>query len=97
MVIFIEYFAKWVEAYVVEDQTSETIARLLADSMVCRHGVPVKLLSDQGLNLLPTLIMEVCGIKKINQLHLLSPADTWPGGTYELDPMRNDNKTCFQV
>ena len=69
VIVFAEYFTKWAEAYAVEDQTSETITRLLIDNVVCRHGVPVKLLSDRGSNLLSTLIMEVCellGMKKIN-------------------------------
>ena len=64
VIVFAEYFTKWADAYAVEDQTSETIARLLVDNVVCRHGVPVKLLSDQGSNLLSTLIMEVCELLK---------------------------------
>ncbi len=28
MVVFVEYLTKWVEAYAVEDQTSETIAEV---------------------------------------------------------------------
>ena len=43
IVVFMEYLMKWVEAYAVEDQTSETIARLLIDNVVCRHGVPTQL------------------------------------------------------
>ena len=36
-----DYMTKWVEAYAVCDQTSETIAHLLIiDNIVCRHGVP---------------------------------------------------------
>ena len=53
----------------MEDQTSETIARLLIDNVVCRHGVPTQLLSDRGPNLLSDLIHDVCellGMKKIN-------------------------------
>ena len=46
----IAFVDKWVEAYAVCDQTSETIAALLIGSIVCRHGVPMKLLSDRGAN-----------------------------------------------
>ena len=69
VVVFVEYLTKWVEAYAVEDQTSETLARLLVDRVVCRHGVPAELLSDRGSNLLSNLILEVCellGMKKVN-------------------------------
>ena len=67
--MFIDYMTKWVEAYAVSDQTSETIATLLIDNVVCRHGVPVKLISDRGANFLSSLMMDVCqlaGIKKLN-------------------------------
>ena len=64
-----DYLTKWVEAYVIEDQTSETIAWLLVDNVVCHHGVPGKLLSDRGANLLTSLIIGVCkllGMCKLN-------------------------------
>ncbi len=57
------------EAYATSDQTNETIARLLVDQVVCRHGVPGALLSDRGANLLSELIRDVCsllGMQKIN-------------------------------
>ena len=34
-IVFMDYLTKWVEAYATEDQTSETIARLLVDNIVC--------------------------------------------------------------
>ncbi len=69
IVVFVEYLTKWVEAFPVEDQTSETITRLLIGNVVCRYGVPSQLLSDGGPNLLSDLIAEVCellGMKKVN-------------------------------
>ena len=45
VVVFMEYVTKWVEVYPVEDQASETIARLLIVNVVCQHGVPNQLLS----------------------------------------------------
>ncbi len=69
VVVFADYLTKWVEAYPTADQTSDTIARLLVDNIVCRHGVPAQLLSDRGANLLSELIQDVClllGVKKVN-------------------------------
>ena len=51
---------KWVEPYPLPDQTSETIARVLVDRVICRHGVPRELLSDRGANLLSAVILDVC-------------------------------------
>ena len=69
IIVFMDYLTKWVEAYAVEDQTSETVARLLIDNIICRHGVPGSLLSDRGQNLLSNLILDICdllGMKKVN-------------------------------
>ena len=40
VVVFMDYFTKWVEAFAVPNQEATTIARLLIDNIVCRHGVP---------------------------------------------------------
>ena len=48
MVIFLDYFTKWVEAFAVPDQKAETVVRLLVEQVVCRHGIPEELLSDRG-------------------------------------------------
>ena len=67
--VFLDYLTKWVEAYPVLDQRAETIARLLVENIVCRHGVPEELLSDRSANFLSDLILEMCsllGIRKVN-------------------------------
>ena len=69
VIVFLDYLTKWVKGYAAPDQTSETIATLLVNEVVCRHGIPKVLISDRGSNLLSALMREVCaltGIKKIN-------------------------------
>ncbi len=44
VVVFMDYLTKWVEAFAIPDQTTETIVRLLIDGVVCRHGFPQELL-----------------------------------------------------
>ena len=39
IVVFVDYFTKWVEAFPTADQTTETTLQLLIDNIVCRHGV----------------------------------------------------------
>lgn len=51
------------------DQQASTIARLLVEQVISRHGVPEQLLSDRGANFLSELILEICkllGIEKLN-------------------------------
>ncbi len=45
-VVFMDYFTKWPEVFATEDQTAETIAHLLVEHVIARHGVPKQLLSD---------------------------------------------------
>ena len=69
VVVFMDYFTKWPEAFAVANQTAETIARLFAEEIICRHGIPEELLSDRGANFLSNLVLELCkilGVKKIN-------------------------------
>ena len=64
-----DYLTKWVEAFPTGDQQASTIASLLVEHIICRHGVPEELLSDRGSNFLSDLILELCsllGIRKIN-------------------------------
>ena len=49
-VVFMDYFTKWQEVFAVPDQTAETIACLLVEQVIPRHGVPEQLLSDRGEN-----------------------------------------------
>ena len=56
VVVFVDYLTKWVEAFPTEGQISETIANLLVNQIISRHGVPEHLLSDSGSNLLSDLI-----------------------------------------
>ena len=69
VISFVDYLTKWVESFPSDNQTSETIERLLIDHVMCRHGMPEVLISDRGSNLLSTLIQEMCevtGMQKLN-------------------------------
>ena len=68
-IVFMDYFTKWPEVFAAADQSATTIARLLVEEIVSRHGVPEQLLSDRGQNFLSELIGAVCellGIEKVN-------------------------------
>ena len=69
VVAFVDYLTKWAETFAVPDQTALTIAKLLVEEIVPRHGVPRELLSDRGSNFLSKLMYEIyrlLGVKKIN-------------------------------
>ena len=69
VVVFCDAFTRWSEAFPVPSIDAPTIARLLVDEILCRHGAPRTLLSDRGSNFLSVLIKEVCKLintRKIN-------------------------------
>ena len=68
-VVFVDYLTKWPEVFATSDQTALTIARLLVEHVISRHGVPTELLSDRGPAFLSHLLKDVCvlmGTKKVN-------------------------------
>ena len=68
-VVFVDYLTKWPEVFPTPDQSALTIAKLLVEHIISRHGVPRELLSDRGAAFLSRLLKEVCvlmGIKKAN-------------------------------
>uniref|UniRef100_A0A914X6C2 RNA-directed DNA polymerase n=2 Tax=Plectus sambesii TaxID=2011161 RepID=A0A914X6C2_9BILA len=69
IISFVDCFSKFCESFATADQTAVTIARLLVDNIVCRHGCPAKLLSDRGPAFMSDLLREVLGylgVKKLN-------------------------------
>ena len=68
-VVFVDYLTKWPEVFAVPDQSSATIARLLVEEIVSRHGVPSEILSDRGRAFLSGLMRELetlLGFHKVN-------------------------------
>lgn len=58
-VVFVDYFTKWPEVFPTTDQTSATIAKLLVEEIISRHGVPSQILSDRGKAFLSGLMKDV--------------------------------------
>ncbi|XP_041929087.1 uncharacterized protein LOC121693610 [Alosa sapidissima] len=50
VLVAMDYFTKWPEAYAVPDQSAHTTADRLVTEMFCRFGAPEELHSDQGRN-----------------------------------------------
>ena len=68
-VVFMDYLTKWPEVFAVPDQTAATIAKLLVEEIISRHGVPAEVLSDRGCAFLSGLMKEVellLGSHKVN-------------------------------
>ena len=50
LLVVMDYFSKWAEAYALPNQKAKTVATTVVNEFVCRFGVPLELHSDQGSN-----------------------------------------------
>jgi transposase InsO family protein len=56
----VDHFTRWPIAVPLENAESSTIAAALFDKVIAEHGVPDKILSDQGKNLISQGIKTLC-------------------------------------
>ncbi|XP_045482836.1 uncharacterized protein LOC123686668 [Harmonia axyridis] len=78
ILVAMDYFTKWVEAYAIRNQEAATVAEVLIKEMFSRFGVPLELHSDQGRNFESDLFKNVCellGIRKTRTTALHPQSD----------------------
>ena len=50
LLVAIDYFTKWPEAFAIPNQEATTVAKVLVEEFFCRFGVPLEIHSDQRRN-----------------------------------------------
>ena len=55
-----DYLTKWVETRAIPDKTAASVAGFIYEDVICRHGAPKELLSDQGTKFLNQLVNHIC-------------------------------------
>ena len=65
ILVFIEYFTKWVEAASYANVTRKVVVKFIKNQLICRYGVPDKIITDNGSNLNNKMIKELCDEFKI--------------------------------
>jgi hypothetical protein len=68
ILVVMDHFTRWAEAFAIQDQTTETVARIVLEQIICRYGLPRVLISDRGSNFVSHLakyIYSFLGIKRI--------------------------------
>lgn len=63
-----DYYTRWPEAFALPDMQAATVARVLVDGIVCRHGVPDVIHSDRGGSFENAVIRQLCimlGMQKV--------------------------------
>ena len=68
LIVAIEYFTKWIEAELVTRITTRKVQHFVWKNIVCRFGVPRRLISDNGTQLASLQMSKLCaevGIKQV--------------------------------
>jgi hypothetical protein len=69
IIVAVDMFTKWPEARAVAEATASQVALFLYEEIICRHGCPMKILSDRGShfnNVMIKELMDKFGIKHHN-------------------------------
>ena len=72
ILVMTEYLTKWPEAKPIPNKNAETIAQHFHEEIICRHGCPKELLSDQGTEFCNQIVNALCNLHGIR--HTLSSA-----------------------
>ncbi|KAL2082518.1 hypothetical protein ACEWY4_022336 [Coilia grayii] len=60
LVVFVDYYTRWVELFPIRSATAQTISCLFREEFLTRWGVPDFLLSDRGSQFVSSLFQELC-------------------------------------
>ena len=69
ILVFSDYLTKWPEAFAIQDQKAETIAKIFVEKIIFNYGAPKKLITDQGTNFMSELLKSICKIFDIMKLN----------------------------
>ena len=66
IMVITDSFSKYTELAAIPDKTAVTVAKAFFESWICRHGVPVMIISDRGKEFLNSVMVDLCGYLGIN-------------------------------
>jgi transposase InsO family protein len=70
IIVAIDYFTKWPEAKAVPEATASQVVQFIYEEIICRHGCPMKILTDRGTHFNNQMVNEL--MSKFEIKHLLS-------------------------
>lgn len=68
ILIFTEYFNKWIKTFFLFKIDSRTIAKCLIEEIICRYGVLKKILFDRGIQLIEKVVKKIIKLMNIKQM-----------------------------
>ena len=86
----VDHFSGWPEAWAIPDKSANTIARILLDEFIPRHGCPRTIISDQGTEYCNSLLDIVHKELRIGRIHTSSYHPQSNGKTERFHRCMND-------
>jgi len=65
ILVAIDYFTKWVEATSYANVTRKIVAKFIRKELICRYGLPSRIITDNATNLNNKMMSELCDEFKI--------------------------------
>ena len=59
VLVAIDRFSRWPELMPIQDMTAQTVADNYFENIICRHGVPRRVLSDRGTNFMSEMFKKL--------------------------------------
>jgi len=82
ILVAIDYFTKWVEAASYANVTKQVVVKFIKNQIICRYGIPSRIIIDNGTNLNNKMMKELCDDFKIEH-HNSSPYRPQMNGVVE--------------
>jgi hypothetical protein len=60
ILVAIDYFTKWVEAASYDNVTKQVVVRFIKNHIICRYGIPSRIITDNGTNLNNKMMKDLC-------------------------------------
>ena len=67
IMVVVDYFTKWAEAYAIPDQEARTVADKLVQEFITRFGCPRQIHTDQGRNFESKLFKGMCDLLDVDK------------------------------
>jgi len=68
----VDSFSKFAWAFAIRNHTAETVASILVEEILCKFGLPIQILSDNGSEFSSILMQQICKALDIDKLHTVA-------------------------
>ena len=91
LIVAIDYLTKWVEIWAIKGLTAATTAKFIFNQVICRHGCPQVILTDNGTNFAGSVL------PKLNSLMCIRSALTTPYHSEANSMVKRVNSTMVDI